>query len=221
MHITQSNRYRLGPHPDDAKSTLEMTAQEKDAFLQREIGRRVWSALTSQDWLCSTSQGMYTLQKRHYTSIPPRHFDEETLLPLTDSTPTCTGMGNYLNIVAHTLVRYLDDMFDAPDLSSKYHVVLRYDAIMRALSLERIPKFLDTRTPYNPDWPQWTLWARRSYQASCAHKVIMVHQSFLGRSFKDPRYTYSRWACLSSSKTILEAMEKRHNEEPQWWVEQV
>jgi len=199
-----------------------MNAGQKEALLQREIGRRVWNALTSQDWLCSTSQGMYTLQRRHYTTIPPRHFDEETFMPVThELTPTFTHISNYLNEIAHILVRYLDDMFDAPDIAAKYDVVLKYDAIMRGTSIEKMPKWLSTHTPYNPEWPEWAVWARRSYQASCAHKIIMIHQSFLYRSFKDVRYTYSRWACISSSKTIVETLDKRHPKEPQWWVEQV
>lgn len=222
VHLNKPDCRRLGPHPDDGKSPLEMAPEQQEAFLQREIGRRVWSALTSQDWLCSTSQGIYTLQKRHFTSLPPRHFDEETLAPIEgEDTPTYTHISNYLNDFAYTLIRYLDDMLDAPDLSTKYNVVLRYDAIVRAMAIEKMPKFLSMRTPYNPAWPEWAAWARRSYQASSAHKIIMIHQSFLGRSFKDSRYTFSRWACLSSAKTIIEAMDKRHPNEPQWWVEQV
>ncbi|KAF1973028.1 hypothetical protein BU23DRAFT_466187 [Bimuria novae-zelandiae CBS 107.79] len=212
---------KLGPHPEDTILPSAMTAQQKDALIQREIGRRVWGALVSQDWLCSTSQGMYTLQRRHYTSIPPRHFNEGTWEPVHNcSEPTFTHVSNYLNEIAHVLIRYLDEMMDARDIESKYNVVLRYDAIMRGLCSERMPSWLSTNSPYNPAWPQWTKWVRRSYQASCAHKIIMIHQSFLGRSFKDARYTYSRWACISSAKTILGAMEERLPQEPQWWVEQ-
>ncbi|OAG06821.1 uncharacterized protein CC84DRAFT_1116691 [Paraphaeosphaeria sporulosa] len=212
---------KLGRHPEDQMSPSEMTTEQKDALIQREIGRRVWSALISQDWLCSTSQGMYTQQKRHYSSIPPRHFDEETWEPVVSyQKPTFTHVSNYLNEIAHVLVRYLDDMMDAGDIESKYNVVLRYDAIMRGLCIEKMPPWLSLNMPHNNDWPEWTKWVRRSYHASCAHKIIMIHQSFLGRSFKDPRYTYSRWACISSAKTVLEAMEKRLPNEPQWWVEQ-
>ncbi|KAJ4293268.1 hypothetical protein N0V90_008550 [Kalmusia sp. IMI 367209] len=212
---------KLGPHPEDTMPTSQMTPEQKDALIQREMGRRVWSALTSQDWLCSTSQGMYTQQKRHYTSIPPRHFNEETWEPIhNDRIPTFTSISNYLNEIAHALVRYLDDMLDAQDISAKYNVVLRYDAVMRGLAIERMPIWLNSNSPFDPAWPEWSAWARRSYHASSAHKIIMIHQSFLGRSFKDARFTYSRWACISSAKTILEAMERRHPKEPQWWVEQ-
>lgn len=213
---------RLGPHPDDDKSLSEMTADEKEALKYREVGRRVWSALTSQDWLCSTSQGMYTLQKRHYTSILPRDLNEETLEPLEDDlTPTCTALGSYLNRVAYVIVCYLDDMADAPDLQAKYNVVLRYDTTMRAVTSEKMPKWLLPHIPWNPSWPRWASWARRGYSASSAHKIIMLHQNFFGKSFKDSRFTYSRWACTTGAKQIIEAMKDRDKDEPQWWVEQV
>lgn len=70
---------------------------------------------------------MYALQKRHFTSLQPRHYDEETMVPVhPEDTPTCTRIATYLNDIAYLLVCYLDDMFDAPDLGAKYNVVLRY-----------------------------------------------------------------------------------------------
>ncbi|OAL56961.1 hypothetical protein IQ07DRAFT_527473, partial [Pyrenochaeta sp. DS3sAY3a] len=41
-------------HPDD-KRIHELDAQQKEAFIEREIGRRTWYNLVTQDWLCSTS----------------------------------------------------------------------------------------------------------------------------------------------------------------------
>jgi transcription elongation factor SPT5 len=48
----------------------------------------------------------------------------------------------------------------------------------------------------------------------------MIHQGFLSKSFKDVRYTYTRWACASAAKTIIGLYTSRDPEEPQWWVEQ-
>jgi hypothetical protein len=199
-----------------------MTSTQKEAFLQREVGRRLWSILTAQDWFTSTSQGGYSIQKRHYTSILPHHIDDETLAPiLDDNTPTFTGIGNYLHEISYLLSQHLDAMLDARSIAAKYDVVLKYDAIVRVCTVDKMPRFLRPSEPYNPAWPQWCMWARRFYQASTAHKVIMIHQSFLGKSLNDARYTYSRWACLTSSKTILRVMGQQYPEEPQWWVEQV
>jgi transcription elongation factor SPT5 len=58
------------------------------------------------------------------------------------------------------------------------------------------------------------------HQASINHKLIMLHQSFLSKSFKDVRYTYTRWACATSAKTVIQLYKTRDPDEPQWWVEQ-
>ncbi|KAF2741251.1 hypothetical protein EJ04DRAFT_557985 [Polyplosphaeria fusca] len=212
--------HRLGPHPDDGKVSL--TAEQKNALIQREMGRRVWYALVSQDWLCTTSQGLYTIQPRHFTTIRPGHFDEETMAPLPESAPVLTQHTGYLNDVALTLVHFQDEIHEAQDITTKYNVVLKYDMKMREMNSEKLPKILSPRTPFNPEWPKWMGWARRLHQTSCYHKIIMLHQAFLNRSFKDsPQFAYSRWACADAAKTIIEAMsDERDKEEPQWWVEQ-
>lgn len=48
----------------------------------------------------------------------------------------------------------------------------------------------------------------------------MIHQSFISRSFKDARYTYTRWACATAAKNVIALYTVRDPEEPQWWVEQ-
>ncbi|KAH7079146.1 hypothetical protein BKA63DRAFT_488811 [Paraphoma chrysanthemicola] len=51
--------HKLGPHPDDAK-VMTLRGDQKQAYINREIGRRTWSTIASQEWLCSTSQQAYT-----------------------------------------------------------------------------------------------------------------------------------------------------------------
>jgi hypothetical protein len=40
---------RLGPHPDDERIT-ELDPVQKEAFIEREIGRRVWYGVVCQEW---------------------------------------------------------------------------------------------------------------------------------------------------------------------------
>jgi transcription elongation factor SPT5 len=47
----------------------------------------------------------------------------------------------------------------------------------------------------------------------------MLHQSFLSKSLKDVRYTYTRWACTTAAKNIINLLTPRDFEEPQWWPE--
>jgi transcription elongation factor SPT5 len=42
----------------------------------------------------------------------------------------------------------------------------------------------------------------------------------MSKSFKDVRYTYSRWACTSAAQNIIKLYHTRDPDEPQWWVEQ-
>lgn len=48
----------------------------------------------------------------------------------------------------------------------------------------------------------------------------MLHQTFLSKSFKDVRYTYTRWACVTAARNIINIYTTREPQEPQWWVEQ-
>jgi hypothetical protein len=143
------------------------------------------------------------------------------MTPVMDGTPTFSHLGNYTNEIAYLVICYHDDMLEAQDLATKYEVVLKHDGKIRALATDRMPGFMSHRTPYDSSWPPWVAWVRHMVQASWAHKIIMIHQTFLSRSFKQPQYTYSRWACCNAAKIIIEELcHERGPEEPQWWVTQ-
>ncbi|KAF2021997.1 hypothetical protein BU24DRAFT_362964 [Aaosphaeria arxii CBS 175.79] len=213
------NLHRLGPHPDDNKRNL--TPEQKESLLQREMGRRIWCSLVSQDWICSTSQGYYTIQQKHFTSTNPRHYNDDTMEPILNGDPPVpTHVNVMLNEVSRVIIQHQDDMLAAPDQASRYRVVLEYDGKLRALLTGQTPYSISRRTPIKPTWPKWVAWARRLHRASISHKLIMVHQAFLNPSFKSPQYTYSRWACATAAKQVIEEMTvERDPEEPQWWVE--
>jgi hypothetical protein len=40
---------RLVPHPDDERIT-ELNPDQREAFIEREIGRRVWYGVVCQEW---------------------------------------------------------------------------------------------------------------------------------------------------------------------------
>lgn len=41
--------HKIGPHPDDDK-ILELSSEQKEAFIEREEGRRAWYSMTIQEW---------------------------------------------------------------------------------------------------------------------------------------------------------------------------
>lgn len=215
--------HRIGPHPDDQRLPY-LNEEQKEAFIEREIGRRVWYAAATQEWLCSSSQTFpgYNIQRKHFTTSKPAIFDEETVLPVEEGTPTFAVVGNYFFEYAYLLLQFGDAMLEAEDLDeqSRYNLILKWDGELRSNYAEKIPKCLSHRTPLQSHWPKWVGWARRLHEASCSHKIIMIHQSFLNKSYKDVRYTYSRWACATAARHVLSLYPKRESDEPQFWVEQ-
>lgn len=136
--------------------------------------------------------------------------------------PTITSVGRYFFDYAVILLDIHNTMAEIPqeDEAARYAATLKFDGEMRVAGVERAPLCLSPRVPYRSGWPKWVMWGRRLHQASINHKLIMIHQRFLSKSFKDPRYTYSRWACVTASKNIVNLYNKRDPEEPQQWVEQ-
>lgn len=217
------NLHRIGPHPDDQKLPL-LTGEQKEAFIKREVARRVWYVSVTQEWLCSSSQTFpgYNIQRKHFTTSMPAAFDEETILPVGEDTPTFSKVGNYFFEYAHLVLQFGDAMLESEQLDdqSRYNLVLKWDGELRTSYAEKIPNFLSHRIPLQPHWPKWVGWARRLHEASCSHKVIMIHQTFLNKSFKDVRYAYSRWACVTAARHVLSLYPRREPDEPQFWVEQ-
>jgi transcription elongation factor SPT5 len=147
------------------------------------------------------------------------------MTPIPDSTtPTFTLVSNYFFDYAarllefHNLMMAAEDAGDKDDID-KYALVLKFDGDLRATCAEMMPKCLSPRIPYDPKWPRWVAWARKLHQASVNHKIIMIHQNYLSKSFKDVRYTYTRWACATSAKNVINIYCTREPDEPQWWVE--
>jgi hypothetical protein len=108
--------------------------------------------------------------------VRPRELDEETMTPIADEgaiTTTCVqncffDYAALLLDIHNAMVELLDK-----DDATKYAMILKFDGEMRATFAEKVPKCLSPQTPYNPGWPRWIVWARRLYQASANHKIIM------------------------------------------------
>lgn len=217
------NLHRVVAHPDDQR-LASLNAEQKEAFIEREIARRVWYVSVTQEWLCSSSQTFpgYNIQRKHFTTSMPATFDEDTISPVEEDTPTFAKVGNYFFEYAHLILQFGDAMLEAEDLDdqSRYNLILKWDGELRSNYANKLPKFLSHRTPLQPHWPKWVAWARRLHEASCSHKVIMIHQGYLSKSFKDIRYAYSRWACVTAARHVLSLYPKREPDEPQFWVEQ-
>ncbi|KAK4943716.1 hypothetical protein LTR10_016813 [Elasticomyces elasticus] len=215
---------RLGPEDETASTigaSLMLTAAQRDKVIKRETGRRVWAQLCIQDWFSIPFSEMYSIQKSHFTSLRPSHIDDTTLQPLPVDFPANTDFPNVLLDIAGLMPQIHDAIISSNTLYTKYEQVLHYDDKMRTLASDGLPRFFSMREPISPEWPAFVPWARRSSTICFAHKIIMIHRAFLGRSFTEQAFDFTRRTCMAAAKTILKEARQAYDEEgPMLWIDQ-
>ena len=217
--------HRLAPDPElDTFPAygVEMSLPRKDVLIRREVGRRIWIQLCVQDWFSIPSLDMYSINKQHFTTSRPRRINDQDGVLAGDQLPVATDSVNILYSIASLMADFHDSIIVLSDPAAKYDQVLKYDSRMRALCTQSKAQVFSAENP-DISWPQWVRWTRGVTTIVQAHKIIMIHRSFLCKSFTDPRYTYTRWASIAASKTILLEAEiaTADAERPAFWHDQV
>ncbi|KAG9188456.1 hypothetical protein G6011_02379 [Alternaria panax] len=206
--------HRLGP--EDA-----LEATPKDQLRQREAGRRVFNQLCTQDWFQIPFSESYSLNPRFFKTSKPLNCNDEDMIPQPLSKPTQASYCNYRYDIAALMPQLLDAMAGCNTLFTKYEQVLRYDEKMRKLATACMPTFLSNNAPVATGWPIYVGWARRSLAICASHKIIMIHRKFIGLSFTNSAFSFTRRTCIAASKTILkEALSGNDDQGPMLWIEQ-
>ena len=226
LRISQSLGLQRLAHDTELDSLVVISAetwQDRQArLIRREIGRRIWTQICSQDWFSIPSIEMYSISKRHFTTIKPKRLDDEMIL-VGGNVAVVADVGNYMYDIASLLVDFHDSAIASVTLADKYEQVLKYDSKLRAFGAESLPESFSLSEINDPARPRWQPWARGAAIIAHAHKIIMIHRHFLGKSFLDPRFTYTRWASITASKTILREVELGlcDVQRPMIWTDQV
>jgi hypothetical protein len=205
VRIAQS----LGLHrlTDSVKKTLE-----------REIGKRVWAQLCSQDWFSIPFSECYLVNPLYSRTTAPINCDDITLDDSPDTIPTVTSYCRYLHSIAALMPGLQDGITRSNTLFTKYDQVMTFDRKMRKIASEQRPVFL-SNTPLDPSWPRWIIWARRAAAISSSHKIIMIHRNFLVLSFTNSAFEFTRRTCIAASKTILKEVASANSEGgPVLWI---
>ncbi|KAJ8118401.1 hypothetical protein OPT61_g607 [Boeremia exigua] len=193
----------------------------EDQQRKREAGRRVFNQLCTQDWFQIPFSESYSLHPRFITTSKPANCNDDDLEIQPESRPTQASYCNYRFDIAAFMPPLLDATLECNTLFTKYEQVLKFDEKMRKLATDSMPKFLSTSTAVEPDWPLWIPWSRRSLAICAAHKIIMIHRRFLGLSFTNTAFSFTRRTCVAAANTILkEALSANDENGPVLWIEQ-
>ncbi|RMZ81526.1 hypothetical protein DV737_g2444, partial [Chaetothyriales sp. CBS 132003] len=194
---------------------------QRTKIIQREVGRRIWTQLCVQDWFAVPFLDMYSIQRLHFSTVLPNNIDEHTLEILAADCPSMASMGTAFFAMGTLTTELHDALLRSDTLFAKYEHVLEYDAKMRALAMHDFPLIFKPNEDLRHGWPQWAPLARRIVRLCYTHKIIMLHRPFLGRSFTDPAFAYSRQTCLDSSKVILREVKQASDEDGlSFWIYQ-
>lgn len=200
-----------------------VSPERREHLLRREMGRRIWGQLCIQDWFSTPASDMYFINKLHFTTTKPNRFDDDTMRLVSQDVPVETDFGNYFYDITSVAADFHDSFTSSGTLAAKYEQVLKYDSIMREVDAEGMPPSLSFAEASENSKPQWARWAKGAAEIVLAHKIIMVHRYFLGKSFTDARFAYTRWASITASKKILQLVEIASADaaRPMLWVDQV
>jgi hypothetical protein len=187
---------------------------------RRETGRRLWIQLCTQDWFSIPFSESYSLNTTFFSTAKPLNCSDEDMSPCTQTMPTITSYCNYLFEIAMLIPQLQDAMASSNTPITRYEQVLLYDEKMRKLATEYMPTFL-FNAPVSPTWPVYVPWARRSLAICLAHKIIMIHRKFLGLSFTNSAFAFTRRTCIAAAKTILKEARAASDESgPVLWIDQ-
>jgi hypothetical protein len=195
----------------------------KDAsggLIEKETGRRVWSQLCTQDWFGIPFSETYLISPLYAQSELPLNCHDHDMKVLPESTPTITSYCRFLTSIAAIMPKLQDGMTASNTPYTKYEQVLTYDKQLRSLATAGRPIFL-SNTSIEPDWPSFVPWARRALAISSSHKIIMIHRKFLGPSFNNPAFGFTRRTCIAAAKTIVKEYKAVVQEDgPVLWIHQ-
>jgi hypothetical protein len=208
VRIAQSlGLHRLGP-------------ESLGSFAEKEIGRRVWTQLCTQDWFSIPFSESYIVNPLYSSSQSPSNCHDHDLISMPSHVPTISSYCRFLHEIASIMPQLQDGLMSCNTAYTRYEQVLKWDARLRTLAIKERPVFLSS-IPLDPSWPIWIPWARRALAISSSHKIIMIHRSFLSHSFTNPAFGFTRRTCLAASKTIIKEFKLVVEEDgPILWIYQ-
>ncbi|CAI6330953.1 unnamed protein product [Periconia digitata] len=207
----------LGLH----KLAPESQPLDPNQLRRREVGRRVYIQLCTQDWFQIPFSDTFTHNPKFATTAKPLNCNDDDMVVRDSSIPTQASYCNFRYDIAALMPQLLEAMAGCNALYTKYEQVMKYDAKMRDLATASIPIFLSKNGPVDTEWPRYISWARRSLTICASHKIMMIHRRFLVLSFTNSAFVFTRRTCIAASKTILrEVLAPIEADAPVLWIEQ-
>ncbi|KAF2758319.1 hypothetical protein EJ05DRAFT_510258 [Pseudovirgaria hyperparasitica] len=198
----------------------KLNNEARGSVVEKETGRRTWLQLCTQDWFSIPFSEAYLINPLYSTSELPKNCNDDDMESLPESIPTMTSFCRVHSRLAALMPRLQDALSENNTPYTKYEQVIRFDKEIRNVFSSGNPLF-QTDIPMERNCPHFVPWARRALAISGNHKIIMVHRKFLGPSFTNPAFAFTRRTCLNCAKTIIREYKAVVREDgPVFWIHQ-
>ncbi|GAA5917129.1 hypothetical protein JCM8208_005473 [Rhodotorula glutinis] len=203
----------------DAKRRKNGVVPESDegvkGLIEREIRKRVWYGLLTEDWISLHGRRAYAVSPTHFTTPLPLNCTDDDLssgllVNRTKDEPTPASKTILLFHVADVLRRFFEHIHSSKQLDYAYCV--EADRALRGVILNG-PSFLKVETGPGDgaaNWPEWTAWFRSYWIISVSHKLLVVHRMFVApagqQQHPDERQMYSRRVTIEAARSVIQQL---------------
>ncbi|PWN52454.1 hypothetical protein IE53DRAFT_281451 [Violaceomyces palustris] len=196
----------------------------------RELGRKVWFALVTMDWMFAIQLNRcYYAREEMFTTELPLNLDDEDVWEgnelSKEGSPRSPGnhlvsqpvevptQNSFIRVQVEICyaVRGIVDALNRNEES--YDHVLLLDSRLRSI-LDSLPKFfrLDGSSEYDPEIlehhrrrPYLSLQRVAIYE-TVHHRLLMLHRLFMGRGYLNPKYAFSTRTCIESARAVISSL---------------
>ncbi|WVQ76504.1 hypothetical protein IAR50_006173 [Cryptococcus sp. DSM 104548] len=197
-------------------------------IVERELGRRLWWSLVTQDAYTASNSGFtYLINLSHASTSLPSNLDDDEILPPPHFLPRpfdemTTSTYHITKVDFALVVRSFIDVVNKDFPNASYEGIMSLDRQFRQV-------YASLPAPLRPDLPQpfelshtgskRYLLPQRIFSGITLHNRIMrLHRAYMVRGYEDERYEYSTRACLESAYALLDLVRQEKGILCRWWV---
>ncbi|OXG73201.1 hypothetical protein C348_06163 [Cryptococcus neoformans Gb118] len=207
----------------------ESVLYDPAGVIEREVGRRLWWSLVTQDAYTASNSGFtYLINLSHASTGLFANLDDDEIRPTGFHSPskplseTTTATYHILKIDFALVVRHFIDAINVNFPNASYEAIMELDLQFRQV-YDSLP------APFRPDLPQpfelsyagskRYLVEQRIFMGITLHNRIMrLHRAYMVRGYEDPKYEYSTRVCLESAYALLDLVRQSPQTLCRWWV---
>ncbi|WVR06178.1 hypothetical protein IAU60_003208 [Kwoniella sp. DSM 27419] len=182
--------------------------------IQHEMGKRVWWALTMEDWFAIPFRGVWSVHPDHFdTPLPSNCHDSDLAKGHTASRPEEEVTVGFKSRFAAQSASVIQNTFHRlRHASSASAWAVASDAT------DQVRHLMQLLPSVQPGSPSWTTNMRHYLTISASHKILTIYRAFLARGGTPSERAYAQAECLKAAESIIHEMDNQEGSQALWTI---